>query len=190
MKQIHVALPVEKQSTNVRHEWRNPFGRNYILGFIQGRKWIPYNSWNKKQTGIGLELNLSKYSNASSLKEKKKKKRWRPTCSGITDAIIGNKICQVETVPVPANILCNAKFWIRTWLYTPCIKPNRSLLWQYDHCVTTVNYNPYKINADQWPRGLRLEMSLHAQTMRSWVPIALQEWMSVRVYCVCVVLCR
>jgi hypothetical protein len=42
----------------------------------------------------------------------------------------------------------------------------------------------------QWPHGLRLKMSLPAQTLRSWVQIPLEVWMSVCFYFVCVVLCK
>jgi hypothetical protein len=42
----------------------------------------------------------------------------------------------------------------------------------------------------QLPRSLRHELSSPAQTLGSWVPIALQTWMSVCVYSVCDVLCR
>jgi hypothetical protein len=41
----------------------------------------------------------------------------------------------------------------------------------------------------QWPRGLRHELSLLAQTLVSWVRIPLKAWMSVCVYSVFVISC-
>jgi hypothetical protein len=41
----------------------------------------------------------------------------------------------------------------------------------------------------RWPRGLRCELSSLARTLGSWVRIPLKAWMSLCVYCVCVVLC-
>jgi hypothetical protein len=41
----------------------------------------------------------------------------------------------------------------------------------------------------QWPRGLGHELSSPAQTLGLWVQIPLEAWMSVRLFCVCAVLC-
>jgi hypothetical protein len=43
--------------------------------------------------------------------------------------------------------------------------------------------------ADQWPRGLRHELSSPAQTLGSWVRIPLETWMSLCIYSVCAVPC-
>jgi hypothetical protein len=51
---------------------------------------------------------------------------------------------------------------------------------------TSVNECVYR---SEWPRGLRHELSSLARKLRSWVRIPLKTWMSVWVYCVCVVLC-
>jgi hypothetical protein len=40
----------------------------------------------------------------------------------------------------------------------------------------------------RWPRGLRQELSSPAETLRSWVRIPLEAWMSMCVYSVCAVL--
>jgi hypothetical protein len=41
----------------------------------------------------------------------------------------------------------------------------------------------------QWPRGLRNERSSLARTLGPWVRIPLKTWMSVRLFCVHVILC-
>jgi hypothetical protein len=41
----------------------------------------------------------------------------------------------------------------------------------------------------QWPRGLRYELSSLARTLRSWVRIPLNTWISVCVYSVFVLFC-
>jgi hypothetical protein len=41
----------------------------------------------------------------------------------------------------------------------------------------------------EWPRGLRHELSSLARKLGSWIQIPLNAWMSVCLFCVCVVLC-
>jgi hypothetical protein len=46
----------------------------------------------------------------------------------------------------------------------------------------------FLLRRSQWPRGLRHELSSLARTLWSWVRIPLEVWMSLRLFCVCVVI--
>jgi hypothetical protein len=60
----------------------------------------------------------------------------------------------------------------------------------YDRiCSRLYNRSIWLKSRSQWPRGLRHEPSSATRIMGSWHRIPLVVWMSVRLFCVCVVLC-
>jgi hypothetical protein len=52
-----------------------------------------------------------------------------------------------------------------------------------------VIYEKLRMNRSQWPRSLRHEPSSPDRILGSWVRIPLEEWMSVCIYSVFVLLC-
>jgi hypothetical protein len=57
------------------------------------------------------------------------------------------------------------------------VKICRALYWRF--MITGLSIDPiFTTSRSQWPRGLRHELSSPAQTLRSWVRIPLEAWMS------------
>jgi hypothetical protein len=56
-------------------------------------------------------------------------------------------------------------------------------------CKSIMHFQETKFHADQWPRGLKHELSSPALTLGSWVRIPLEAWMSVCTYSVFMLLC-
>jgi hypothetical protein len=57
------------------------------------------------------------------------------------------------------------------------------------HFVRATDHAQLEECRSQWPRGLRLELSSSAPTLRSWIQIPLEAWMFVCIYSDCFVLC-
>jgi hypothetical protein len=62
------------------------------------------------------------------------------------------------------------------------------VVYNYQHWYSYIMLNR-NYGRSQWPRGLRHELHLPALTLGSWVRIPLEAWMTVRLFCVCGVLC-